>query len=389
VIAPLRRAVLASAVCLLAATPVPQHVQTSDYFGGYAGTRLVAPDVAARWLTWAETNIPDSVRMLALGVKTLLYTDPYRTMQGDPDLPPNGQGYAYDCSGNKIEARRAGQYLMDPSSPAVLAQWKSHVSRYSAEGHFTAVFADDAGNLAYLRGVPCHSDQAQWIDATNALQRALGYPVVYNGLSNFTGSTISPTIALNASSIGGVMEQCYAASPKQPKTPGTAWTVEENTELRMAQDRKLFFCYGNDTTQAAQAIDGRLYAYASFLLSYDLDRSVLWEAYASPSRLHAMPETQLVAMQPAQTARTIDDLKTSGGTYVRTFGACYIAARNQGPCAVAVNPDALSSHALSLSGYRRTLRISGSGTVDGGTIDVVAAAPPSQLAPVSAVIAFK
>ncbi len=376
---------LAASLCLLGAAPT--HVQTADYFGGYAGTHDVAPAVAARWLTWAETNVADSPRMRALGVKTLLYTDPNRQISGEPLYTADESSFAHDCGGQRIATLRSGQYLMDPHSPAMTRLWKAHVRSYSADGHFDAIFEDDADDLAYTRGVPCRYDAAAWLSATNAMQRALGYPVVYNGLANFTDRTVSPAIGLNATAIGGMMEECYAVSPSRPKSSGDAWYVTEATELAMARAGKLFFCYGNDTTAADASLDARLYVYASFLLSYDPATSVLWEYYQGPARFHVMPEAQLVPMQPRVTAQRVDDLSVAG-TYQRAFGACYLAGRDQGPCVVAVNPSQ-TARPLALPGYRRTLVLGGGSVIEGGTARVEMRPPPAQLDPLSATIAFR
>jgi hypothetical protein len=364
------------------------HVGTADYFAGYAGTRSVAAPVAARWLTWAQTDPATSPSLRALGVKTMLYTDPNRAMRGQQEFSQDESTFAHDCTGARIEANRSGQFLMDPRSPALLALWKRHMQRYTAAGRFDAIFADDANNLAYVRGRPCGSSEAQWLQATNAMQQALGYPVIYNGLSNFSDQTISATIGLNATAIGGMMEQCYGGSPAIPKTSGAQWIVTENTELRMVSERKLFFCYGNDTTQADRALDSRLYVYASFLLSCDPSLSVLWEYYQGESRFHVMPEVQVVALRPPKSVRSVDELRMPSGIYQRTFGACYLAGRKQGECAVAVNPDS-QSHPLPLRGYRRIVQLSGGGVLDGGTVRIAAPGPPASLGALSAVIAFK
>ena len=376
---------LPATVCLLAA--VPTHVQTSDYFGGYAGTHKVAPGVAARWLTWAQTNIADSVRIRPLGVKTMLYTDPNRQIAGEPLFTADESTFAHDCFGNRIAAQRAGQFLMNPDSAALAQLWKGHVDRYSAEGHFDAVFEDDANDIAYVRGMPCKYDAGAWLSATNAMQRSLDYPIIYNGLSNFTGKTISPAIGLNATAIGGMMEQCYAASSAQPKSSGTAWMVTEATELRMSRDGKLFFCYGNDTTPAGSATDGRIYAYASFLLTYDPASSVLWEYYQGPSAFHVMPETQLVALQPRKLPNDLDDLLRNG-VYERRYAECRLAGRSEGPCIVVVNP-AQTAQPLSLPEFHRTLVLDGGGVLDGGSATIANAPPPATLGPLSAVIAFR
>jgi hypothetical protein len=374
-------------VCLLAESP-PSHVATSDYFGGGVGTHFVDPADAGRWLTWAETDVADSPRLRAVGVKTLLYTDPNRTLSRQPEGRVDESAFAHDCAGGRVEAYRAGQYLMDPHSPALLAAWKGHAQRYARAGQFDAVFEDDADDVAYLRGMPCRYAPSDWLQATIAMQQALGYPIVYNGLSNFSGQSVSPAIGLNATAIGGMMEQCYARSPALPKTTGAHWLVTEDTELRMAAEGKLFFCYGNDTTPAVSALDGRLYVYASFLLGYDPSSSVLWEYYQGPSRFHVMPETQLVPLQPRTTPRSVADLRTASGIYQRAYGACYLAGSPQGPCVVAVNPDA-QAHPLNLTGYTRTLQISGGGVLDGGTARVAAPGPPGTLGALSAVVAFK
>ncbi len=382
-----RALAVCATVWLLAESP-PQHVATSDYFGGGVGTHFVDPSDAARWLSWAETDVADSPRLRAVGIKTLLYTDPNRTMSRQPEGRADESAFAHDCAGGRIEAYRAGQYLMDPHSAALLAAWKGHAQRYGRAGQFDAIFEDDADDVAYLRGMPCRYSPTDWLQATIAMQQALGYPIVYNGLSNFSDQTISPAIGLNATAIGGMMEQCYARSPARPKTTGPHWLVTEDTELRMAAEGKLFFCYGNDTTPAVSALDGRLYVYASFLLGYDPSSSVLWEYYQGPSRFHVMPETQLVPLQPRTTPRSIAELRTGAGIYQRAFGACYLAGSPQGPCVVAVNPDA-QAHPLNLTGYTRTLQISGGGVLDGGVARVASPGPPGTLAGLSAVVAFR
>lgn len=378
--------VLVASPCLVA---VATHLPTADYFSGYAGTRSVSPEAAARSLTWAETDISTSPRLRALGIKTILYTDPNRTMVGDADFTPDDSAYAHDCYGRRIMANRPGQFLMDPHSPVVRTVWRSHVTRYAAEGHFDAILNDDANNLLYAHGQPCNYQPMDWLQATNDLQQSLNYPVIYNALSTFTDRTVAMSIGLNRTAIGGMMEQCYAASPSQPRESGDSWYVAEATEIKMAQDHRFFFCYGNDTTNASLAIDSRLYVLASFLLTYNPSTSVLWEYYEGPSRFHVMPETGLVLLQPAQVIRSVSDLLRPSGVYERDYSECYLGGRGQGPCIVAVNPDAVS-HKLALNRqYRRTLTLFGGGVADGGTARILPPGPPAELAPLSATIAFE
>ncbi|MGC1380824.1 MAG: putative glycoside hydrolase [Candidatus Baltobacteraceae bacterium] len=372
----------------LAATPAPRHVSTADYFAGYAGTRLVSAPAAARWLTWAETDIASSPSLRALGVKTLLYTDPNRAMKGQPEFTAQQSTFARDCAGAPIETNRPGQFLMDPNSAALRALWKRHVDRYVAAGRFDAVFEDDANTIAYARGQPCGYDAAAWLQATIAMQRSLGYPIVYNGLANVAGAAVSPSIALNATAIGGMMEQCYSGTAAQPLLSQTRWIAAETTELRMASERKLFFCYGNDTTPADRALERRLYVDASFLLSYDPSYSILWEYYEGRSRFHVMPEAQLVPLRPAAALRSVDALRSPTGVYQRTYAACYVAGVDRGRCTIAVNPT-LQPLSLALPEYTRTLTLAGGGILDGGSVRIGTARPPAQLAPLGAVIAFR
>jgi Hypothetical glycosyl hydrolase family 15 len=382
-----RRLLPAALSSLFLLATAPAHVQTADYWGGYSGTHRVDAGLAARWLTWASVNIAGSQSLRPLGVKTMLYTDPNRQIAGEPLYTADESTFAHDCSGARIATSRSGQYLMDPRAPSLRLLWNSLATRYDAEGHFDAIFEDDADDVAYTKGRPCTYQDADWMDATLAMQRSLSLPVIYNGLSNQTGSDVSPAIGLNAAAIGGTMEECYAASAKEPKVGGPQWLAIEKTELQMAAARKLFFCLGLDPSDAASALDGRIFSYASFLLSYDATSSVLWELYRGPSGLHVMPEVQLTPMQPVGRAVSMDAMRDPGGLYTRAYRSCPLAGRDEGPCEVVVNPDS-QAHAIDSASYHRRLALNGSDVLDGGTAVVVAGAPPT-LAPLSAAILFR
>lgn len=373
--------------CLLGAAP--SRLSTADYFGGYAGTHLVDASVAARWLTWSETDIPTSLLLRSLGVKTILYTDPNRIMKGDPDYTSDETAYAHDCSGSRIQAaHRPGQFLMDPHSKSLLTVWRTQVSRYVKAGQFDAVFVDDANTIRYTTGKPCTFNPDDWLAATNAMQQSLGYPVIYNGVGNYPNQSVSSSIALNRTAIGGMMEECYGSSPSEPRLGGTRWLVAEATELQMVRERKFFFCLDNDTSGASTSLDSRLYVLASFLLSYDPSSSVLWEMFSGPSRFHVMPEVQLVPLRSEVQLESTSQLITDSGVFQRAYRDCYLKGKAQGPCIVAVNPGT-SVRQLSLRGYDRTLQLSGAGVLDGGNVRIAALPPPGSLAPLTAVIAFR
>ena len=153
---------------------------------------------------------------------------------------------------------------------------------------------------------------------------------------------------------------------------------------------KLFVCQNVDTTTAMSAIDGRTYTYASFMLGFTPASSVLWDFYGTPTGFNVQPESQLVGLDPLIAApANANALLTSTGVYAREFGRCYIAGSYVGACAAAVNSDPYNAHAFPLTTYTRTLVISGSGILDGGTVSANGGPPPASLAPLSAAIVFR
>ncbi|HET7813127.1 MAG TPA: putative glycoside hydrolase [Candidatus Baltobacteraceae bacterium] len=369
---------------------VPRHVLTGDYWGGYAGTHNVPPDQAARWLSWAEVSPQDSAILAPLGIRTLLYTDPNREQPGDPMWSTQEAVFAHNCGGGRVRAgsNYAGQVLTDVHSPALQAAWKQSVARHMEGARYNAVFDDDAVGALYAADQPCNYNFDEWLSAHSRLIQGLGMPVIYNGLSDFYNRGVAREISLNRSAAGGMMEECYAQFKPDHRVGGWQWYTTEYTELRMAQEHKIFICYGRDLTPADQAYDGRIYTYASFLLTYDPKTTVLWEYYKTPTGGHVMPESQLVALDPVKQVKRVAQLRENEGVYLRQYRKCYFGGRSVGPCVAAVNPDE-DTHRLRLPGFKRTLQLNGSGVFDGGSANIANVAPPSSLAPGGAVIAFK
>jgi hypothetical protein len=369
------------------------HVKTAGYYAAYEGIPTVPLETAAHWLTWAETDAAHAGQLEYFGVKTMDYTNPNRTVPGQVENSGDESTYAHDCSGNRISTTigAKAQYLMDPHSPDLARRWRADVLAAARLGaHFDAVFSDDSNDIAYMPASPCNYNARDWLAATNRMQQLLGMPVIYNGLGNFSNFGVSESIGLNATAIGGVAENCYATSRGNHVTSGWQWRTMEETERLMARDGKLFFCYGNDTRPASGALQARLYVYASFLLTYDPDTSVLWEYYATPSNLRVMPEVQLVPTDPKNPQiSSVDELRQSSDVYERVYRRCYLAGRFVGGCFVAVNPDPIPHPLDDARAYRETLALSGAGVADGGSAQIVGNPPPSELAPFSAVIAFR
>ena len=369
---------------------VPRHVLTADYWGGYAGTHNLPASQAAPWLSWAEVQPADTNHLAPLGVKTLLYTNPNREEPHDVIWSDDERFFAHKCDGTRVRggSRYAGEVLTDVHSPVTLAAWQRSIERHMQGAHYDAVFDDEASGDAYAEEAPCNFSLTDWIAGEANMIRSLHVPVIYNALADYDNHQVAKEIALNSVAAGGMMEECYAQLSPDHRVAGWVWYTTEYTELRMAQDRKLFFCYGRDLTPADQAFDGRMYTYASFLLTYDPKTTVLWEYYKTPSGGHVMPESQLVALDPVKKIDRVAQLHLNEGLYVREYRRCYIAARPVGPCAAVVNPDD-DTHPLHLPRYHRTLRMTGSGIYDGGSISIVNVPPPAELPSRGAAILFR
>lgn len=86
----------------------------------------------------------------------------------------------------------------------------------------------------------------------------------------------------------------------------------------------------------------RLYGLASFWLTYDPARSVLWEDFCVPEGQPGCDSTwadgSVVPTEPTKTAKGNIASLASGQVYVREFAACYQNGTAIGACAAIVNP---------------------------------------------------
>jgi hypothetical protein len=381
-------------------TPVPiamTHVLTMDYLGGKDGTRSIGWKAAAPYLSWAETSASDADDIHDAGIETAYYIDPNRTQPGEALHTSDESTYAHDCSGNRVTDTYKGnltQYVMNPASPALRALFAVTMASVASRGHFDAVWEDDAGALldfapyTPFSALPCNYTNAEWIAGGLALNLVTSVPIMFNGLSGLDGHGLSLSTSLLAgpNTIGGTYEGCYSSSA-QPKMNGWLWLTIENTELYAARQGKTFSCLQVNENPANSQVDARVYAYASFLLTYDPLRDILWETYSTPSRFHVMPESELVALDPVVSEPSdVRSLQLTGGAYGREFSRCYIHGAFAGACAAVVNPSA-QAVPLPFVRYRHCLVLSGSGVLDGGTVSTLGSAR-NTIAPNEAAILF-
>lgn len=374
---------------------VPRHLITSDYLMGAYGTHSVSPGRAAPYLTWAQTSIADSQTIANAGIKVQFYTDPLwldPTLSMDQGLPESA--YAHTCSGQRVIARQDGgfYYVSNPFSSAMQQRFSSYIDSMERSGHIDMLWEDAAGPLSaysqYPNGKPCGYTNALWDAATIAINNSVNRHVMVNGGNNYSGTSLltGTLLTLKGNTTAINIEHCYSDST--PIMHGTGWLNMENEEITATNQGHIVECMSRDLYSASSQIPARVWTLASFLLGYNINLSILAEEFATPSGLHVMPESQLVVLNPVQSQpATIAGLRTSTGIYGRQYRNCYLKGVSVGPCAVAVSNDGASER-FPFSGYHHTLKISGNGVLDGGTVSTYGAAPPTYMAPYTAVIAF-
>jgi hypothetical protein len=254
----------------------------------------------------------------------------------------------------------------------------------------------DEVNAQRLSAMPCNFNQTQWTAQINQMDSQFPYPIFYNGLGLIPAgqSSPGPEIGLNATTQGGMSEDCFVGRTPSGDFFAPHWNASENTEIQMHEAGKLFVCHSTDYVDASSHMTLRNYFYASVLLTYDLGSTIVTTEFLTPSGVTIMPEFQLVPESPViQTPSDISGLKEASGVYGREYNVCYLAGTSIGPCAVAVNPNnPKQGHPLAFpwpGKYHHTLEMQGYGVYDGGTVDANGAAPPSTMAGGTGVIVFQ
>jgi hypothetical protein len=284
-------------------------------------------------------------------------------------------------------------YQMEIDNAALQSQFAGNISQVVAGSHYDVAWEDGAGVLGTvgLSAMPCGYSDSQWLAYGSALNSVSPIPVMFNGLGELNGQSPSQSMAYlsNANTVGGNFEYCYSSGASNPKIAGWVWLATENTELQVAAQNKLFECQLRNPSTADSSTDARIYALASFMLTYNPATSILWEEFGTASGLHVLPESQFVMLQPKVTApASISSLRQSGGTYAQEYGQCFYAGKFVGACAVVVNADTGTTHPFPFPQYTHTLVLSGGGVLDGGTVSTSGPAPPINVPADSAVIAF-
>jgi hypothetical protein len=377
------------------------HVLTWDALDYGNGITPVSASAAAPWLTWVMTDSAHSAMFHGAGIKTMYYTQPNRQAPGGAEWSSDETTFAHDCNNDRIATTNyAGHYLMNPDSSHLRQLWQQEVTDVLKNwgGQFDAVYEDLTDTTVYTSASPCGFNQNDWSGFSNAMSTYItgqGVQLFYNGLAAVVKDdgtdSISPTIAMNSSTSGGMFEGCYTTSGDFPRLHAALWVTTENTEIAMAAARKIFLCRALDNANAADAIGDRIYQYASFLLTYHRYTSVLGEGFNTHDLFSELPEEELVPTEALQTYPSdVSQLVQTGGAYGRQWSACYVAGVAVGPCAVAINESTTSSVPFPWpTEYHHTIALAGQDILGGGTIRTDGPAPAAQIPALSAVIAFQ
>jgi hypothetical protein len=346
------------------------------------GGQNVSASQVAPYLSWASNAGTYVSTLAASGVKSYYYTD--GTTEASctgcsylwNDLQANPQYIARDCSGNIQHVwSDQGQEWVNVAQSGWWSFWQQEVEHaYSVAGPtLAAVFSDN--NIAPDSSqLPCGVSAAQYTAATASMFASTSRPVIFNGLS------AAPSLLDVPNVIGGMSEGCYSGN----------WTGDENAQLIAVSKNKLSICYDLRSGSGSSSVASRVFDYASFLLSFNLPTTMLFEAFAPAASggLSVYPETGLVPANPlVGTPATISTLAI-GGVYAREYAHCFYRGTDEGACAAVVNPGG-GSVAFPYSGkYSHTMVLSGSDVLDGGTVTFNGPAP-ATLGASSGVIAFK
>lgn len=368
---------------------VQSHLLTTDYLGYPYGTSSIAWSTAAPYLSWAQVNYPIANAVHNAGIKTQYYVDPNVTTSGDALYNSNQLTYAHTCNGSRVTYAYDGHVMnvMAIGGSAMQSLFGAFTESIASEAHFDAVFEDNSGTLT-TSPLPCDYSDSNWITYGKALNQASHIPVLFGGLEVLHDEGMSLSVGLLGSSntIGGNYEHCYSDN-NTPKAHGWPWNATETTELYVNTYGKVFQCQLRNSNAASSSYDARIYALASFLLTYNPSRSILWEEFSTTSGLHVMPESGLVPMYPTVTPSSLSSLKQSGGTYARQYQKCYFRGSYVSACAVVVNSDTVS-HSFPYTAYHHTLVLSGGGVLEGGKAYTTGGPPPSTLGAMEAAIVF-
>ncbi len=371
---------------------VPRHVQTAEYL--LSSTEMnTNPSVYAPYLSWAYASGPRLGMTQAAGIKTVIYVTPimpyvntyeYNTLKGTyPTVR------ATTCGGGSIVTYNGKGLLSDPTKSLAASYFKNVVSHNTASAKaanpgysqpWNLLYIDNDGPLYGASATPCGYNTSTWSAAQDAALALTGQKFILNSLSVADSNVPTYVQRLKGSAVaGGEFEECFMTS---------LWTSEGDAQLQTIALLKSegkppgagFWCYADNTAATGSTvIPQRLFIYASFLLTYDVNYSVFQESFTTPSTFKVYPETGFVPLSPVSVPTGIAALKTSTGAYAQRYNSCYYRGTLLGHCEIVANPSTTASVSVPNPwGLRHRMVLSGGGILDGGTASFSGTAPTTM-----------
>ncbi len=376
------------------ADAVPAHVRTYLYYTAANTNTEIPARFMARYATFIETAGGHAGRVRAFraagGRYALSYADPTFIPYCEPPFaPPAGRcagpigndpalaesAWLHTADGVRLHRADAytGEYqeILDPLAPEVARAVRRYTQTLSGAG-VNAAFFDETGSE--LDGdFPSFGGQAAeiptrnaWFLGERAIVAASSLPVILNGSGPDWGPAYGGAILKLPNVLGVNFEGCFSnRAIGLMNVRHDYWGRMERALLADQRLRKYVVCMMSGPFDPAQ----RVYALASWWLTYDPRWSVAAPVTRAADGYAIYPEYDIVPTEPDRSARSTVARFETGGVYVRMFARCYDRGISIGACAAVVNPD-LVTHAIprALRGFTRALALDNRSVYTGGSV---------------------
>jgi hypothetical protein len=398
----------------------PTRVSTWVYYAVNDVNASVSPSVMARYADYAEDG-EDGLHArpfkAAGGRYSVAYLDPaYVPYCYPPFAPPAGRceggvgklihderAWFHGRDGTRVrryvDAHFQYQEAIDPLAPAAHRAWRESTAEAVRKNPtLDFIMADDAGGPLRSGDMnPVSSEFYHFNDAgveitsDDVFRDAwIGYleesvrPLILNGNDPVSGLPSYGGAFLRAPRvIGAVHEGCFRTDGKLETDLHDSWRHDADSLLANTALARIAVCFmmGTPTPRT------RLYALASWWLTFDPRWSVAAPIDPVPGESALLPELAIVPGYPTRTPfSSVRELRLPSGAAVREFRRCYQDGRPVGPCAAVVNPTLAPVPFPALAArYGRRLALGANDALHGGRADWVAGIPRA-LAPASAAI---
>lgn len=402
------------------AKPVPYHIETWAYDGGFEANKVAANDIA-RLVNYAEGSRKAVSDCKGRGCLSVRYFDSGVVYDGrgkcgsfnNDFMQAASENWFVHYSGYHDADHRIGndkfiakcgdtipKYVVNSSNPGVRAWYKSELQKYD---EYDAMLADDyfVDLPIYSGGWLCQSpsphrcspgELEEYKEDQDVLRAKIDFA---NAIVHRNGQTMK--LVFNGGSrqlykavrgyIGNVCESCpYLTSGFNIK--GYKKILNDMAEASHNAGFLLLFSYGY-----GDQITNRTVTIATDWLGYSPGHLVVFEnARQTADRLNVWPEELLYPTQPIQWMRKGgNDLQVAPSVYRREFRACYYKKAPIGACAAIVNansgPVDISRDWLS-ENYRHVATLPAGDALSGDNVTMNGSIPQT-LEPYSAVLLVK